>query len=105
MPQFDLYRNPNPRSRKWAPYVVDLQHDMLDALATRIMAPLVVCEPSGEPTMRRLNPVVSVDGQNYFLSTSEMASVPIRELSEVAGNLLSYRQALMSAIDLLFTAV
>lgn len=44
---FDLYRNPNPASREWAPYLVDLQHEMLSGLSTRIMAPLVVAEPSG----------------------------------------------------------
>lgn len=105
MPQFDLYQNPNPESRKWAPYIVDLQHAMLSSLATRIMAPLVVAKPSGEPTIQRLNPVVSVAGERYFLSPTEMASVPVTELSEPSGNLLSYRDDLMAAVDLIFTAV
>lgn len=105
MSQFDLYENPSPESRQWAPYIVDLQHEMLNGLATRIMVPLVVAKPAGEPAMQYLNPVVSVDGQNYFLSTAEMASVPARELSEPSGNLLSYRDELMAAVDLVFTAV
>ncbi len=85
MPQFDYYRNPNPESRKWAPYIVDLQHEMLSTLATRIMAPLIVAGLRREPTMQRLNPLVSVEGRNYFLSTAEMASIPVGELSEAAG--------------------
>jgi len=105
VPQFDLYRNPNPETRAWAPYVVDLQHEMLSGLATRVMAPLVVAKPSGEPPMKGLNPIVSVEGRDYFLSTAEMASVPVRELSDPLGNLLSYRNDLMAAVDLLFTAV
>lgn len=105
MPQFDLYPNPNPESHKWAPYIVDLQHDMLSVLGTRIMAPLIAAQPSGEPTMRHLNPVVSVEGQNYFLSTAEMASVPVRELSDATGSLSLYRDELLTAVDLLFTAV
>ncbi|MGN8200601.1 CcdB family protein [Salinisphaera sp. RV14] len=105
MPQFDLYPNPNPESRKWAPIIVDLQHDMLSTLATRLMAPLVVSKPSGQPAIQRLNPVVSVEGQKYFLSTAEMASVPVRELSEPCGNLSAYRDDLMAAVDFLFTAV
>jgi len=105
VPQFDLYQNPNRESREWAPYLVDLQHHMLSALATRIMAPLVAAEPSGEPTMQRLNPAVSVEGQSYFLSTAEMASVPVSELSAATGNLSPYRDELLAAVDLLFTAV
>lgn len=105
MPQFDYYANPNPQSREWAPYIVDLQHEMLSALGTRIMAPLVVSNPSGEPTMQRLNPVISIEGQKYFLSTAEMASVPLKEFSACRGNLSGHRGELLAAVDLLFTAV
>ncbi|MCB1735899.1 MAG: CcdB family protein [Gammaproteobacteria bacterium] len=105
MPQFDYYANPNRHSRDWAPYIVDLQHDMLSSLRTRIMAPLVVVKPSREPMMRGLNPVVSIDEQPYFVSTSEMASVPVTELSELRGNLSAHRGELLAAVDVLFTAV
>lgn len=105
MPQFDYYANPNPQSREWAPYVVDLQHQMLSSLGTRIMAPLIVSKPTGEPTMQRLNPVISIDDQEYFLSTAEMASVPLRELSSCCGNLSEHRGELLAAVDFLFTTV
>lgn len=105
MSQFDIYRNPSPESREWAPYIVDLQHEMLSALNTRIVAPLLTASPSGEQVMQRLNPIVCIRGKNYFLSTTEMASIPAKELSEVAGNLSQYRDDLLSAIDLIFTAV
>jgi len=78
---------------------------MLSALSTRIMAPLVVAESSGEPTIQRLNPVVSIDGQKYFLSTAEMASVPLKEFTACRGNLSEHRGELLAAVDLLFTAV
>lgn len=51
MAQLDLYRNPNPESRKW---LVDLQHEMLSGLSTRIMAPLVIAESSGTTAIQRL---------------------------------------------------
>ncbi|WP_348672824.1 CcdB family protein [uncultured Abyssibacter sp.] len=105
MPQFDYYANPNPRSREWAPYIVDLQHEMLSALSTRIMAPLVIAQPSEEPTMQRLNPVVLIEGQQYFLSTTELASVPCKELAASRGTLSEHRGELLAAVDLLFTAV
>lgn len=60
MPQFDLYENPNPETCDWAPYLADLQHEMLSGLATRVIAPLVVTSPSVQPTISRLNPIVLV---------------------------------------------
>ena len=105
MPQFDLCENPNPRSRDWAPYIIDLQHDMLRSLNTRIMAPLLKSQPRDEPMMQRLNPAISIKGREYFLSTAEMDSVPISELSEVVDSRDAHRDELMAAVDLLFTAV
>jgi toxin CcdB len=105
MPQFDYYDNPNPQSRDWAPYIVDLQHEMLNSLGTRVMAPLVISKSSREPTMQKLNPVISIDNQEYFLSTPEIASVPVKELSSCRGNLGEYRGEFLAALDLLFTAI
>ena len=105
MSQFDYYANPNPDSCEWAPFIVDLQHEMLSALNTRIMAPLVVPNPAGEPTMQGLNPLVTIGDQTYFLSTAEMASVPVRELTDCVGNLSEHRGELLAAVALLFTAV
>lgn len=105
MAQFDVYRNPDSRSREWAPYIVDLQHDMLSALGTRIMAPLLVARPNAEPVMQHLNPVVILEGARYFLSTSEMAAVPVSALPEPTGSVFSHRDELTAAVDLLFTAI
>ncbi len=105
MAQFDCYRNPNPQSQEWAPYLVDLQHTMLESLNTRIMAPLVIMKPSEGPSMRRLNPLVTVEGHKCFLSAAEMAAVPVRELAEPITNLSASRDDFLSAVDMLFTAV
>ena len=105
MAQFDLYRNPNAESRQWAPYIVDLQHDLLSGLSTRIMAPMIIAEPNDVAAIQRLNPQVSIDGKDYILSVAEMAAVPIRELAEPVDNLAAHRDAILAAVDLLFTAV
>lgn len=105
MAQFDYYANPNSVSCDWAPYIVDLQHEMLSALSTRIMAPLVASNPTAAPAVQRLNPTVVIDDRAYFLSAAEMASVPVKELAGCAGNLSEYRSELLAAVDLLFTAV
>ena len=37
MAQFDVYHNPNPATRKTIPYLLDVQADLLDAMATRVV--------------------------------------------------------------------
>ncbi|HSH27174.1 MAG TPA: CcdB family protein [Wenzhouxiangella sp.] len=105
MAQFDVYANPDPESCRWAPCIVDLQHDMLDALATRIMAPLLIARTADETIAQRLNPIINFEGERYYLSAAEIASVPVRELSEPLGNLSSYRDDLLAAVDMVFTAI
>lgn len=43
MAQFDVYRNANPATRARIPYLLDVQLDLLDPLATRVVVPL--CKP------------------------------------------------------------
>lgn len=105
MAQFDVYTNPNQESRRWAPYIIDLQHDMLDSLATRIMAPLLLARSGDEPIAHRLNPVIDFQGERYFLSAAELASVPVSVLSNPLGNLSCRRDDLLAAVDMLFTAI
>ena len=40
--QFDVFENPSPRMRDVYPYVVDVQSDLLSALATRMVVPLAI---------------------------------------------------------------
>ena len=56
MPQYDVYLNPNPRSRESVPYVVDVQSGLLSVLRTRLAMPLsrIGVDASGLP--RRLAP-------------------------------------------------
>lgn len=38
--QYDVYPNPSPRMRDVYPYVLEVQSDLLNALATRMVVPL-----------------------------------------------------------------
>ena len=99
--QFDVYRNPSPRSRVRVPYLLDVQAELLDGLATRVVIPLLPRETV--PPARILNPIVTIERQEYVLSTAELASVPLGALGEKAGNLAAERTAILAALDLLLT--
>ena len=79
MAQFDVYENPNPASRKSIPYLLDVQTDLLDGLATRIMVPLLVASAMPTP-IRHLNPAFSVGKTGVIMSTAELAGISVTGL-------------------------
>lgn len=40
MPQFTVYRNKNPQTLSVVPFLLDVQHDLLSDLETRVVIPL-----------------------------------------------------------------
>jgi len=49
MPQFDVYPNPSRITKEASPYLVDIQNEVIDELATRLVVPLTAV--SMKPTM------------------------------------------------------
>lgn len=69
MAQFDVHRNPNPDTNGEVPYLVNPQSELLDPLATRVVAPLFK-ESSMPKPARYLNPVFEVRGERVVMSTA-----------------------------------
>ena len=62
MAQYDVFSNPSRSGAEGIPYVVVVQSDLLDALATRLTMPLAVLDVATKvPTA--LCPVIMVKGQ------------------------------------------
>lgn len=79
--QFTIYRNPG-RSTLY-PLLIDVTSDIIGALNTRIVIPLLPVERYPNPEVRpaRLNPVLElIDGKQYALMTHELASIPLKAL-------------------------
>ena len=51
--QFDIYENPSPRMRDVYPFVVDVQSNLLSALATRMVVPLAITSLSAKDLPHR----------------------------------------------------
>ncbi len=103
MAQFDLYRNPNPVSKSRIPLLLDVQSDLLGALATRIVVPLCRPEFVGRQPVERLNPQVDIEGRKLVVLTQELAGVPLKALGSRVGNLAHERTAIVSALDFAIT--
>jgi toxin CcdB len=105
MSQFDVYRNANPATRARIPYLLDVQSDLLDPLATRVVVPLCKPEVLKGKLAERLNPVFEVEGRRMAMLTPELAGVSRKILSERVGNLSNERYSIVAALDLLFTGI
>jgi toxin CcdB len=105
MTQFDVYRNRNATTRVRIPYLLDVQADLLERLATRVIVPL--CKPKvlQGKLAERLNPIFEVKGQKVVMLTPELAGVPLKTLGERVANLSSQRGAVIAALDLMFTGI
>ena len=104
MAQFDVYLNPNHATRKLIPYLLDVQADLLDTLASRVVVPLVLEEEMGLAA-KRLNPQFKVKGVAVVMSTAELAGVPNRSLGDKVATLKNKRDEIIAALDLLFTGI
>jgi toxin CcdB len=104
MAQFDVYLNPNAATRKAIPYLLDVQADLLDTLATRVVAPLVLAEEMGLAA-KHLNPQFKVKGTAVVMSTAELAGVSSRSLGDKVVSLKNKRDEIIAALDLLFTGI
>lgn len=102
MRQFDIFANPFPRSRGRQPFLINLQSDLLvRSLSTVVVAPL---QPAASgPFADRLNPELTLDGTAYVVVVQEVVTVRKASLGEALASAADRRDAIVAALDLLFT--
>ncbi|MCA9299692.1 MAG: CcdB family protein [Phycisphaerales bacterium] len=86
MSQFDVHRNANAQTCDEVPFLLDVQHPLLEELATRVVVPLVD-RRRATPPIRVLNPEFTVEGIDVVALTQELAGIPNLALGPVVGNL------------------
>src|SRR5690554_6874380 len=98
MARYDVFTNPDGGV---APYLLDVQSDLLDGLNTRIAVPLIRVSAFPKPATR-LHPVFQIEGQAVVMATHLMASVAISELRHPVASLDEEDQAIGAALDMIF---
>lgn len=102
MAQFDVFENSNEETNQAVPYLLDVQADLLDSLSTRVVIPLVSASTAGK-AIQHLNPEFVIEGVPVFMSTAELAGVPVWSMGKKAGSLKDQRHEIIAALDFLFT--
>lgn len=100
MRQFDVYENPSPEARRFAPYLVVLSSHMLLDFEDAVVAPLV---NDSQRTVPGLELDIEMNGEPLVLVISEMAGVEGRTLRRPVGSLGAHEDNIRRAIDRLFT--
>ncbi|MFN7009042.1 MAG: CcdB family protein [Allorhizobium sp.] len=88
MTRFHVHRIGNNGS-----LALDIQSNLLDALTTRVVVPLVP----------RLNPRVAVDGETFALLTQFMTTVPVSAVGPSIADLSNRADEITAATDFLFS--
>lgn len=102
MAQFDVHTNPNPETNLAIPYLLDVQADLLNNLATRVVIPLYSVPAMGKAA-KHLNPRFSILQTTVILSTAELAGVTVNSLGDKVCSLKEHRNEIISALDFLIT--
>ena len=105
MPQFAVYKNKNAATRTRFPFLLDIQSDLLDPLATRVVVPLEPAGAAGSRSMQPLTPTIRVAGKSHLMITPQLAGVAARELGPVVADASADRSTIVAALDFLISGV
>jgi toxin CcdB len=102
--QFDVVANPDASESGHRPFLVNLQSDLVSQLTSTVVAPLV---PRAQMRgAQHLNPIVIVNGGEFWLATHELFAMDRRILKvNPVANLAGDRDAIIAALDFVFTGI
>lgn len=101
MARFDVYPHPEVAMRSTTPFLLDVQNNFIDRVASRVVIPMRDSAAFG-PRMRDLNPLFEIAGKEVVLDTAALAAFPASGLKQPLASLSAQREDIVSALDTLF---
>jgi len=96
MAKYDVYPSPNGPG-----FVLDVQTDLLDGFATRVVVPMLPAGSAPIPA-KLLNPVFEFGGDAHVMVTQFLSAVPVQPLRAPVANLGERADEITRALDMLF---
>ena len=84
--------------------MVIIQSDLLDELATRVVAPLLPSGVGGRG-LRSLNPEVTIGNEALVLMPQLLATLTVAELGERVSSLAHQSDGIVRALDALLSGI
>lgn len=101
--RFDVFRNSSLASAKTIPYFLVVQSDLLDEMDTCVVLPLAKAPAAISAASERLNPLFQIENVRVVQLTQLIAAVPSSALRKHVANLEPERDAILHALDFLFS--
>lgn len=105
MAQYDVYVNPNPRSREAVPFVVDVQSGLLNGLRTRLTMPLSRVGLNASNVSKRLLPKFSIKGELLALYAHQASPLEARWLKGPVDSLATQAGEIRDALDAVLSGI
>lgn len=103
MGQHAVYLNNNAATNGRIPFLLDVQSDILSSMATRAVVPLYTESAMAGSVVKKLMPIIHVDGIPHVMATNEIAGIPRKHLGPVVGDASDQRSEILDALDFLLT--
>jgi toxin CcdB len=97
MARFDVYEH-----KTSSLFLLDVQADLLSALKTRAVIPLVPYAEAKREKVPNLVPVLTIRGKKHMMMTPDIASINVTTLGKLVENIEPQRQVIINAMDFLF---
>ena len=104
MSDFRIYENKSATSDNY-PFLIDVQSELLSALETRLVIPLIRIEEMDRRSIRNLNPLIMIGGKKYLAMTQQMAAIPKGILGNIGETVEFSRGEILNSIDFLVTGI
>jgi toxin CcdB len=101
--RFDIVKNLDTASREAYPYLIILQHDRAETVATIVTAPLA--PSTGKRGTPRLHPRIELDGLQYVIFVAQLAAIPKNQLGRAIATAEASEYEITAALDMLFTGI
>lgn len=105
MAQFDVYVNPSKQTGNVYPFILDIQNELIEDIATRIVVPLGKAKDFSDKEMKGLTPRIEFEGTDLLIMIPQIASMPARALKEPIGTLFHLKDEVLSALDFAITGI
>jgi len=105
MRQFCVYRNRNAVSKGAYPLLLNVQSDLVEDLASRVVAPLAPAGAFKGKVIDGLMPTLRIDGADYVMLTAQLSGMSIKGLGAEIADLAGERHMIMSALDMLISGI
>ena len=95
----DVYKNNNIKTKGEIPYLLYIQHNILEDSSTRVIIPLGFQAQINNT----INPSFEVNEDNVTLMTTFVATIAVEQLGKKIYSLKDKRDDIISSIDFLIT--